>query len=507
MAAVTQQAAPVVYTQAQPLGEAGVNFSLMKVAEYATAGRKDVPVVAMARRIIRDSKCDPRNDLACARAVHGWMQAHGIKWLRDPARVEFMAEARHFIFTTDDSGKSRDDALMVSADCDELTILLAALSGAMAQSVGVENIAILGHSYARSRMIGHVLFAVHDGSKWTRVDPSSDKEFGWYRSDFTREKMIAIPSCREICDGDSCASGPRAVRPPPLQSHGDFVGVSGLESETMRKPQFVNLGDAEEVGPEVAAVWFGLMTANADEAQGALDELDRQHASMLEVFAALGADPMANAYGWGPLEEEAYQTIRKAGAFIIEVHRAAAQGDRKVQLFPEDNRYAISALPSDTMAIDVEDSGLFAIVKGIALEVVGGAIKAEVVTGIGVGAGQVAIIVGGVVVVALLAAGYFAWSKLCGDAAAVAREAKQKAFADLTAECARNNTPEKCQKLILSVGEAASASAREDRKRAEAQTSRTKWRVAAAGGTVVVVSAAAAAAWWYLQKKRRKAAA
>ncbi len=502
-------AEPVVNKHAMALGEAGVKYTLGQVAAMAAAARNHPEVVAFARRLVRDSGCDANDDVAVAKAIYDGLLAKGIRWLKDPARTEFIAAAHHFVPSVDDAGQYRDDALMVSADCDELSLLSAGLFLACTEAVGVESAAILGHSYAKQRQFQHVLYAIWDGRKgqnrWIRIDPSSNREFGYFRPDYTREIMIAVPSCRIICDADSCASGPRAVKPPPLMASGEFVGLSGAEdmqtqettpdvfislgdARALEPEAFVSLGDAQAVADETASVWYALMARNADDADATLRRLEDDHDKMIAIFGVLGVDPLNNPYGWGPEEEDAYQTILIGGRFIALAFRQAATGERQLVMVPENNTYILAAMPDDPIAVDVAD-GVFAIVKSLAFEIIDGAIAEIEATDFGVGAvpATPVVIVGGVVAVALIAAGYFSWAKFCELMGIRSREATQQGLTDLTAQCAQNYDPERCSALVAQVGVAGSSRDREERKKADADLEKTKIVVGVGVGVVGLV--------------------
>lgn len=220
------------HRQEQPLGEAGVRFSLEKVAQKVAEGRLHPDVRAWATRKLKEAG-NPAGAKARGEVLLNAIRAES-GWAPDPTAAEFMPGA-HLMLSPDGVTPPK----FALGDCDDLTI--AYLSGYLAavESVGARA-AVVGHSYSADRAIGHVLGAVFDKGRWWYADPSlPDMPFGECKKP-TRERVYAVPSGEMFCDAALCLSG-SLPRPPPEDTRGVFLSINGLEDSVSTYPKL--LGD------------------------------------------------------------------------------------------------------------------------------------------------------------------------------------------------------------------------------------------------------------------------
>jgi hypothetical protein len=259
-----------VYRQAQPNGEAGVRFSLGKVAEKIAEGRLHPMVRSWTTKVLAKvgNPKGPRKRAAAIlealRTVEGFPKAS--RWVPDPHAAEYIAGAHLTL------GDGDTPPLFALGDCDDLTVafgsavLAPVMYLAAAESVGA-NAAVVGHAYGKDRMIEHVLGAIYDEGRWWYADPSvKDLPLGECKP-FTRERVYLVPSMELLCDASVClrGNGP-AVGPPPPPRHGDFVSVDGLPGQD----------EAEDDGPRTLMGFCDLSGCCGKDEIDTLAQLARQ---------------------------------------------------------------------------------------------------------------------------------------------------------------------------------------------------------------------------------------
>jgi hypothetical protein len=205
-----------VERRSHPSGEIGVRTSLAEVARLATEGMNHVRVVAWARNQLssaRDRGASANSTADRARILLLAVQKK--LWIPDPIGTEFISGAHHML--CDDP----KELCFAGGDCDDVVVLLASATSA----VGIPTL-IVGHSYEDDRQIGHVLCKLFDGKKWLYADPSTDLPLGKSHP-YTRERYIAIPSGKVVCDANSCET--QSISSDVVEPlTGTFIGVSGV---------------------------------------------------------------------------------------------------------------------------------------------------------------------------------------------------------------------------------------------------------------------------------------
>lgn len=222
---------PTVDKHDHPVGEAGVRYSLEKVAELvkrAQAAFRSPEIRQLALQILDDAKkagAGIDNDEERAKAILYWVQENRI-WAPDPVGTEMMTGAHLTACVNPNAPCFR------GGDCDDLVILTASLLLA----VGIYA-CIVGHAYRSDRQIVHVLAAAWCKGKWHYCDPSKPPgrphyPFGSAQQP-TRERVLALPNGKVICDQRSCFKDNASMHPDKIGfiDKGVFVGVDGVPAD------------------------------------------------------------------------------------------------------------------------------------------------------------------------------------------------------------------------------------------------------------------------------------
>lgn len=214
--------APKIEKRAHPFGEKGVRSSLEEVAKKASEGANSFRVQKWVGDVLDAARSQgSKVDSAIGRARALLKAAQQKLWKPDPVGTEWIAGAHLLACKVDDP----DGPCLKAGDCDDLAVLL----GAACTNAGIPTL-IVGHGYDAEKNISHVLCAVHANGRWWYADPSTDFPLGQHVK-FTRERILAIPSGKVVCDAANClVGGKRAIDPDVVEPAGGgmFVGVNGL---------------------------------------------------------------------------------------------------------------------------------------------------------------------------------------------------------------------------------------------------------------------------------------
>lgn len=203
-------------------GDRGSRWSIKKTAELSKVASRDPLVRAWTVQKIHNARLaglPTETDEDKARIILSAVQ-NEFTYVSDPMFSEMMVAPKWMI-----------QGIIPGGDCDDLVGLTVACFLAALSSAGVR-CAVIGHSYAKSLDIEHVLCAIFLGKKWLYADPCSKLPLGRTAAPHTWE-LVYDPMFPEqpFCDATSCLVGSNAVPPPTFRgSHGDFIGVSGLPS-------------------------------------------------------------------------------------------------------------------------------------------------------------------------------------------------------------------------------------------------------------------------------------
>lgn len=470
--------------EVQPGGDAGIEYSVNKMIELINKDRTDPAIVAFSRRVLRDAGLvgnGNQDPVKVHRAIFDAINTLGIDWVPDPIKSEFLAAPRHFI----PSEEGRDDALMVAGDCDELTMLQAALGAACALSVGVETSALCLHSYSPNKKIVHVLNAVFDPSTghWIRVDHTPGGAFGEYKTP-THEILISLPSGRVICDGSRCD----LAKPAPVEDgtpwvHGRLDGIPGEAFGALD----VGAPEGAEYDEETLSSFANILDLNEWDLLSAVKDFEQAYTSLVSFFDRMGFSFEEREKYW-PATREAEADDALFAAEIV----AAAIHETRIGARPwaidEDGNYAILRVAGETQAID-NTGNIINVLSGFpaarpsAGAALGEALPLPPWAIVALSAGAVLITVGG----------FWALVQVVRSLADMARSAEIRASAEVVGECLKNNDAERCGKLAKGLAEVRSSreQADADKARAEADKAKETTRQIAMGLAVAAAGVAA----------------
>jgi hypothetical protein len=211
---------PQIEKRVHPLGEKGVRSSLDEVAKKAAEGANSFRVRKWVGDILdKGRKNGSKVNSALGRARVLLKAAQDKLWFPDPVGAEWIPGAHLMACSVDD----KDGPCLKGDDCDGLAVLL----GAACTCAGIPTL-IVGHGYDKERNISHVLCAVHANDRWWYADPSTEYPIGEYMK-FTRERILAIPSGKVVCDARNCLTRGAGISPDVTEPSGGgtFVGVNG----------------------------------------------------------------------------------------------------------------------------------------------------------------------------------------------------------------------------------------------------------------------------------------
>lgn len=151
----------------------------------------------------------------------------GVGHLRVRSIHRDVAKVQCWDITTDDHRVYLPEHDVTVSQCDGKVVFFAACC----MAVGLYTM-IVGHSYTKDGVIGHVLTKVYFDGKWHYADVSplgngKYMELG-KSAPFTRERYYSMPTIKVVCDAASCDV--RNFDPQELGfvQQGTFVGVNGI---------------------------------------------------------------------------------------------------------------------------------------------------------------------------------------------------------------------------------------------------------------------------------------
>ena len=257
---------PQVEQRPHPFGEAGVRSSLEEVCKRAAHGASEIlsnpKHLARVRTWVgkKLKEAQQRGEAFStagdrAKILLTVVQNEKI-WMPDPIGIEYIPAA-HLMACDGDTHEDGTPCVQAE-DCDGKTVLLAACF----MAAGLYTM-IVGHSYARNKVIGHVLAKVYFNGKWHYADPSPLGN-GKYMplgkcSPYTRERYYSMPTIKVVCDAASCDVRNFDPQEMGFVEQGTFVGVNGIAVEEMPppEPRVQWLGQVEWIEDSSQVEWLG----------------------------------------------------------------------------------------------------------------------------------------------------------------------------------------------------------------------------------------------------------
>ncbi|MDZ7361174.1 MAG: transglutaminase family protein [candidate division KSB1 bacterium] len=166
---------PKIYHGHIPKGYAGTLATVQYISDLIKQGAKDFCVRQMAIGILRQYRVSPKDYLGEICALFDWVK-NNIRYTKDTYRVELLHSARRMLE-------------LRAGDCDDMTILLAA----MLESVGHPvRLVIVGRNLRRKNQFSHIYLETLYRDRWIALDPTMNKPAGWAPK-APNKKIIALP--------------------------------------------------------------------------------------------------------------------------------------------------------------------------------------------------------------------------------------------------------------------------------------------------------------------------
>jgi hypothetical protein len=145
-----------------PRGYLGTRKTLQHVQALVRQGAKDFFVRQAAIDILLQSGVQPKDYLGEIQALFKWVQQN-VRYTKDPYRVEVLHSARRLLE-------------LRAGDCDDMTILLAAMLEAIGHPT---RLVIIGPNPLKPRLFSHIYLEVNHQGKWIPLDPTMPFWVGW----------------------------------------------------------------------------------------------------------------------------------------------------------------------------------------------------------------------------------------------------------------------------------------------------------------------------------------
>jgi hypothetical protein len=145
-----------------PKGYAGTKKTVAYIMRLIKEGAKDFCVRQTAIDILFANGVPPKDYLGEIRTLFGWVQ-HNVRYTRDIHRVELLHSARRMLE-------------LRAGDCDDMTILLAAMLKAIGHPV---RLVLVGFNPARKTVFTHIYLEVFYKGWWIPLDATINKPMGW----------------------------------------------------------------------------------------------------------------------------------------------------------------------------------------------------------------------------------------------------------------------------------------------------------------------------------------
>lgn len=479
-----------IIREKQPAGRDGATYSLSKMVGAIRTGRTDPTVVAWARRMQRDAGY-PSDVVGQARAVFDGMRKQNIRWVSDPVRAEFIAAVRDFA----PSELGADDAFMVSADCEELTSVVAGcfLAGLQA-AANIEQVAILGHAYDAGKNVSHVLAAFHDGKGWFRVDPSGEGDFGWFKKP-THEILISVPSGSILCSAENCMTAQPVrdstpvehVRLEGLPENADAAAVLGSLHSLSDMAQGDDEGDRQ-----AGAIFGDIIAGQQSDLVVAAEDYAAARTRLTTLFDVLGFSGAERDERWPVARDALADETLSASDLLVRALQDVLDGRRRWAIDDKTGDYVVELLPTDGQRLT--DSGqLVSVLQGLPREplpdtsTLGAVPLPPVVIAL--------LIVAGVVVAV---GGYYTIVESLRSLTKLAEELEIAEANKALAKCAENYEPDRCAKLGMQIANVRSSKAEAEAKGERARADAAAAQARLAGYALVGVGlVAAGGVGWY----------
>lgn len=260
--------------------------ALMRQLTSGVYGSRSPKIRALAINILRSAGVPEKSYQAEMVALHNWVRDN-IRYTRDVYGQETLAPPEETAFNTK------------AGDCDDKSVLLAALLGAVGIPTRFKVLGVTPEQYS------HVYLQAQVGGQWVSLDPiMRDKPAGWEAPKHLRaiEKVYPINApegitMRRGMNGLGYVGDPRIVshleaEPPPEQPPGPYVlmdsfldndaPIEQLSNQAPAFPQDANI--ARKIGPPTAK----RMRAHLATMRGQADEQGMNGAEEAAMLPGMG---------------------------------------------------------------------------------------------------------------------------------------------------------------------------------------------------------------------------
>lgn len=179
-----------------PKGYAGTRKTLEHIAALIRQGAKDFYVRQKAIDILIARGVQPKDYLGEIRALFDWVQRN-VRYTKDPYRVEVLHSARRLLE-------------LRAGDCDDMTILLAAMLEAIGHPT---RLVIVGPDPGRPRLFSHIYLEVNLRGRWIPLDPTMPFPMGWAPRALVKE-VISIDRRNPKMYPNTDFQGAESAAPP-----------------------------------------------------------------------------------------------------------------------------------------------------------------------------------------------------------------------------------------------------------------------------------------------------
>jgi transglutaminase-like putative cysteine protease len=158
----SQSSQPRIYLGQIPKGYAGTKKTVGYIIGLIKEGAKDFDVRQTAIDILFQHAIRPKDYLGEIRALFEWVK-NNVRYTRDIHRVELLHTARRMLE-------------LRAGDCDDMTILLAAMLKAIGHPV---RLALVGFNPQRKALFTHIYLEAFCKGVWIPLDATMNKPLGW----------------------------------------------------------------------------------------------------------------------------------------------------------------------------------------------------------------------------------------------------------------------------------------------------------------------------------------
>lgn len=153
---------PRIHHMTIPKGYSGTLATAGHIVRLIRQGAKDFQVRRTAVAIFRQYGIRPKDYMGEVAALFDWVKRN-IRYTRDIYKVELLHSARRML-------------QLRAGDCDDLTILLAAMLEATGHPV---RLVLMGVNPRKPKVFSHIYLEVQVRGRWIALDASMDRPVGW----------------------------------------------------------------------------------------------------------------------------------------------------------------------------------------------------------------------------------------------------------------------------------------------------------------------------------------